>query len=255
MANVTTAAQLFHIMRRQVYQSSRRPLVLFTPKRYLRGREAYSRVAELTDGSFHEVIDDTVPADEVRRVVLATGKVALDILVARESKGVNDVAVVRVEQLYPWPAEQIEAALSRYAPRQRSRVGTRGAGQHGRVGFRAWAPGGARAGRAGLQGCLPASVGLPGHREPYPSRARTGGHPGKSAWVLGPAATHVGTRSRPALVVGPGSPHSGHPRTKGLEVADWSQWVHVTESPTCAAKVTVGTVSRGGRLAGRRASA
>ncbi len=115
VANVTTAAQLFHIMRRQVYQSSRRPLVLFTPKRYLRGREAYSRVAELTDGSFHEVIDDTVPADEVRRVVLATGKVALDILVARESKGVNDVAVVRVEQLYPWPAEQIEAALSRYA--------------------------------------------------------------------------------------------------------------------------------------------
>ena len=115
VANVTTAAQLFHIMRRQVYQSSRRPLVLFTPKRYLRGREAYSRVAELTDGSFHEVIDDTLPADEVRRVVLATGKVALDILVARESKGVNDVAVVRVEQLYPWPAEQIEAALSRYA--------------------------------------------------------------------------------------------------------------------------------------------
>jgi 2-oxoglutarate dehydrogenase E1 component len=116
VANVTTAAQLFHLMRRQVHQPTRKPLVLFTPKRYLRGREAYSAVEELTDGSFHEVVGDPLPVpEEVRRVVLATGKVALDLLVARGAKAVSDVAVVRVEQLYPWPREQLTSVLSRYA--------------------------------------------------------------------------------------------------------------------------------------------
>jgi multifunctional 2-oxoglutarate metabolism enzyme len=114
VANVTTAAQLFHILRRQVFQPFKKPLVLFTPKRYLRGREAYSPVEDLAAGAFREVIDDSLPPEEVRRVVLATGKVALDLLVAREDRGANDVAIVRVEQLYPWPGEQIAAALSRY---------------------------------------------------------------------------------------------------------------------------------------------
>ena len=116
VANVTTAAQLFHLLRRQVHQPTRKPLVLFTPKRYLRGREAYSAVEELTDGSFHEVLGDPVPVpEEVRRVVLATGKVSLDLLVARGAKAASDVAVVRVEQLYPWPREQLASVLSRYA--------------------------------------------------------------------------------------------------------------------------------------------
>jgi 2-oxoglutarate decarboxylase len=115
VANVTTAAQLFHLMRRQVLQTERVPLVLFTPKRYLRGREAYSAVEELTDGSFHEVIGDPLPVpEEVRRVVLATGKVSLDLLVARGAKTLSDVAVVRVEQLYPWPREQLASVLARY---------------------------------------------------------------------------------------------------------------------------------------------
>jgi multifunctional 2-oxoglutarate metabolism enzyme len=114
VANVTTAAQLFHLLRRQVLLPAGKPLVLFTPKRYLRGREAYSQVEELTTGTFREVIDDTLPAEEIRRVVFATGKVALDLLVARQDRGINDVAVVRVEQLHPWPKEQIAAALSRY---------------------------------------------------------------------------------------------------------------------------------------------
>ena len=85
VANVTTAAQLFHVLRRQVYRASSKPLVLFTPKRYLRGREAYSPVEELSDGAFREVVDDP-PAqpEEVRRVVLASGKVGLDLLVARD---------------------------------------------------------------------------------------------------------------------------------------------------------------------------
>ena len=116
VANVTTAAQLFHILRRQVHQSVTRPLVLFTPKRYLRAHEAYSPVAELTDGAFREVVDDTVvEPGEVRRVVFASGKVALDILGARAIADRSDVAVVRVEQLYPWPARQIASVLSRYS--------------------------------------------------------------------------------------------------------------------------------------------
>jgi 2-oxoglutarate dehydrogenase E1 component len=116
VANVTTAAQLFHLMRRQVHQPERKPLVLFTPKRYLRGREAYSPVEELTDGAFHEVVGDPLPVpEEVRRVVLATGKVSLDLIVARGAKAVSDVAVVRVEQLYPWPREQLTSVLSRYS--------------------------------------------------------------------------------------------------------------------------------------------
>ncbi|MGI8492823.1 MAG: multifunctional oxoglutarate decarboxylase/oxoglutarate dehydrogenase thiamine pyrophosphate-binding subunit/dihydrolipoyllysine-residue succinyltransferase subunit [Acidimicrobiales bacterium] len=121
VANVTTASQLFHLLRRQVHRANRKPLVLFTPKRYLRGKEAYSPAAEFTRGSFREVLDDAAIAehDSVRKVVLATGKVALDALVARdkaaaEGTGSIDVAVVRVEQLYPWPEEQLAAALAGY---------------------------------------------------------------------------------------------------------------------------------------------
>ncbi|MGH9107147.1 MAG: multifunctional oxoglutarate decarboxylase/oxoglutarate dehydrogenase thiamine pyrophosphate-binding subunit/dihydrolipoyllysine-residue succinyltransferase subunit, partial [Acidimicrobiales bacterium] len=115
VANVTTGAQLFHILRRHVLVGVRRPLVLFTPKRYLRGREAYSSVEELTSGGFWEVLEDPgADAGQVSRVVLASGKVALDVLGARGKEGAGHVAVVRVEQLYPWPQERILSALSRY---------------------------------------------------------------------------------------------------------------------------------------------
>jgi multifunctional 2-oxoglutarate metabolism enzyme len=117
VANVTTAAQLFHLLRRQVQRPALKPLVLLTPKRYLRAREAYSPVEELTTGAFKEVIDDAHVADPdgVRRVVLATGKVSLDISGARHEAKTTEVAVVRVEQLYPWPDRQVAAVLSRYS--------------------------------------------------------------------------------------------------------------------------------------------
>jgi 2-oxoglutarate decarboxylase len=117
VADVTTAAQLFHLLRRQVHRSTRKPLILFTPKRYLRGREAYSRVEDFTSGSFREVLDDPTlaGADSVRRVVLATGKVALDAIGARARSGGDGAAIVRVEQLHPWPEDQIAAAISGYA--------------------------------------------------------------------------------------------------------------------------------------------
>ncbi len=116
VANVTTAAQLFHVLRRQVYSPLAKPLVLFTPKRYLRGREAYSPVEELSAGSFGEVLDDPVAdAPRTRRVVLASGKVALDLMGARSERDLGHVAVVRLEQLYPWPAEQLARVLARYS--------------------------------------------------------------------------------------------------------------------------------------------
>ncbi len=116
VADVTTAAQLFHLLRRQVLRSVRKPLVLLTPKRYLRGRESYSPAAEFAAGHFREVLDDSGVADAeaVRRVVLATGKVGLDALSARDRTGRHDVAVVRVEQLYPWPADQIASIIAGY---------------------------------------------------------------------------------------------------------------------------------------------
>ncbi len=115
VANVTTAGQLFHLLRRQVYSPQAKPLILFTPKRYLRAKEAYSDVEDLTRGSFLEVLDDPQASpDEVRRVVFATGKASLDLLGAKAQRQLGHVAVVRLEQLHPWPAEQISAVLDRY---------------------------------------------------------------------------------------------------------------------------------------------
>jgi 2-oxoglutarate dehydrogenase E1 component len=112
----TTSAQLFHLLRRQVHRTVKKPLIVLTPKKYLRAREAFSPVEEFTDGHFHEVLDDPAVSDQakVRRVILATGKVALDLMVARAKQGIDNVAVVRVEQLYPWPEDQIVDALAGY---------------------------------------------------------------------------------------------------------------------------------------------
>ena len=116
VANPTTAAQLFHLLRRQVHRSTKRPLVLLTPKRYLRGRESYSKAEEFTTGHFREVLDDPAAGDRgtVRRVVLASGKMAIDLLAERARREANHVAIVRLEQLYPWPEEQIVDILARY---------------------------------------------------------------------------------------------------------------------------------------------
>jgi len=115
VVNATTAAQYFHLLRRQVRRSVRKPLVVFTPKYLLRARESRSRIDELTQGSFLETIDDAAATDPttVRRVVLCTGKVAYDAMARRDETGAP-VAVVRVEQLYPWPAEQVREVLDRY---------------------------------------------------------------------------------------------------------------------------------------------
>jgi 2-oxoglutarate dehydrogenase E1 component len=111
----TTAAQYFHLLRRQMHREVRKPLVVFTPKSLLRAKVARSPIDDLTRGSFREVLDDPGIDDPaaVRRVVLCAGKVGQEALVARDKRGAP-VAVVRVEQLYPWPYDQIAEVVARY---------------------------------------------------------------------------------------------------------------------------------------------
>jgi 2-oxoglutarate decarboxylase len=110
----TTAAQYFHVLRRQMHREVRKPLVVFTPKSLLRARQARSRLDELTQGSFQEVLDDSgVEPATVQRIVLASGKVGQEALAERDRRGVP-VAVVRVEQLYPWASDRLAEVVARY---------------------------------------------------------------------------------------------------------------------------------------------
>jgi len=115
----TTAGQYFHLLRRQMHREIRKPLVVFTPKSLLRAKPARSAIESLTEGSFREVLDDPGIANpgDVRRVVLCSGKIGQEALVERakrSSDGAGEVAIVRVEQLYPWPYDQIAAVVARY---------------------------------------------------------------------------------------------------------------------------------------------
>jgi 2-oxoglutarate dehydrogenase E1 component len=113
VANLTTPAQYFHILRRQMKRNFRKPLVLMTPKSLLRHKRAVSTIEEFSDNRFHEVLDDDrADPNKVRRVLLCSGKVYYDLLERRGSNA--EVALVRVEQLYPFPEETLERSLARY---------------------------------------------------------------------------------------------------------------------------------------------
>lgn len=112
----TTPAQDFHMIRRQILHSVRKPLIVLSPKSLLRHKLAVSTLDELADGSFQLVISEhrALPAKKVKRVVLCSGKVYYDLLAASEKEGINDVAIVRVEQLYPFPRNEVSAELAKY---------------------------------------------------------------------------------------------------------------------------------------------
>lgn len=115
VANLTTPANIFHILRRQVKWDFRKPLVIFTPKSLLRHPECISSSKDLTDGSFQEIIDDaSVNAKDVKRLVLCTGKVFYDLKAKQVKDKRKDVAIVRLEQLYPMPEEQSWKLLEKY---------------------------------------------------------------------------------------------------------------------------------------------
>ncbi len=119
VVSATTAAQYFHLLRRQVHRERKTPLVIMSPKWLLRRKEAYSPIEDFVDGRFHEVLDDPTitDPDAVQRVVFANGKVAVQIVEERDKREAP-VAIVRIEQLYPWPEEQIAAILDKYAHAQ-----------------------------------------------------------------------------------------------------------------------------------------
>jgi 2-oxoglutarate dehydrogenase E1 component len=119
VCNFTTPAQLFHALRRQMKRPFRKPLVVASPKSLLRHPSVVSNLEDFTRGSFQEVLDDpefAAPnrAAAARHVLLCTGKVYYDLIHERAERKIQDVAVVRVEQLYPFPASKLEAVISRY---------------------------------------------------------------------------------------------------------------------------------------------
>jgi 2-oxoglutarate dehydrogenase E1 component len=126
VANCTTPANYFHILRRQLNRDFRKPLILMTPKSLLRHRRAVSRLDEMGPGTtFHRLLwDDAqmlpdekiklVPDDKIRRVVLCTGKVFYDLYDEREKRGIDDIYLLRIEQLYPFPTKALIAELSRF---------------------------------------------------------------------------------------------------------------------------------------------
>ena len=116
VCNITTPANYFHALRRQLKRNFRKPLVIMTPKSLLRHKLAVSKLADMAEGSrFQPVIpDNEVPANQVRRVVISTGKVYYDLLQERRDKGVDDVALVRLEQIYPFPEQALADALRPY---------------------------------------------------------------------------------------------------------------------------------------------
>jgi len=118
ICNLTTPANYFHALRRQVRRDFRKPLVIMTPKSLLRHKRCVSDLIDMsTQSQFLRVIGETeklVANSKVRRVVLCTGKVYYDLMQAREDAGINDTAILRVEQLYPWPKETLTKELAKY---------------------------------------------------------------------------------------------------------------------------------------------
>ena len=112
----TTASQIFHLLRRQMVRNLRKPLIIMTPKSLLRAKDAASPLSEFTKGSFQTVIPENkeLKGDKVKRVLACSGKVYYDLVKKREEKGVEDVAIIRVEQFYPFPHKAFAAELKKY---------------------------------------------------------------------------------------------------------------------------------------------
>jgi 2-oxoglutarate dehydrogenase E1 component len=112
----TTPAQVFHMLRRQAIRPLRKPLVVMSPKSLLRHKEAISTIEELANGRFHNVLDeiDDIDREAVERVILCSGKVYYDLLAARRERELANIAILRMEQLYPFPEDELLGILSSY---------------------------------------------------------------------------------------------------------------------------------------------
>jgi 2-oxoglutarate dehydrogenase E1 component len=127
VVNCTTPANYFHVLRRQLHRDFRKPLIVFTPKSLLRHKKCVSRLDDMGDGtSFHRVLWDDAELNngnttiklkgdaEIRRVIICSGKVYYDLLEEREKRGLDDVYILRLEQLYPWPMKSMMHELARF---------------------------------------------------------------------------------------------------------------------------------------------
>lgn len=112
----TTPAQVFHMLRRQAIRPLRKPLVVMSPKSLLRHKEAVSSLEDLSEGHFHTVLDETdaIDSQAVKRLVLCSGKVFYDLRAARRERDIDDVAIIRIEQLYPFPESDLGEIVGRY---------------------------------------------------------------------------------------------------------------------------------------------
>jgi 2-oxoglutarate dehydrogenase E1 component len=115
----STPAQYFHLLRRQVRQDFRIPLVVFTPKSLLRNPMCVSRLEEFTTGGFAEILPDSEQPEMIATVLLCTGKIFFELLACRDKEGRQDVAIIRIEQLYPLRTDQLRRELSRYQKKAR----------------------------------------------------------------------------------------------------------------------------------------
>ena len=114
VADCTTPANFFHLLRRQMKRNFRKPLIVLTPKSLLRHPKAVSSLNEFENGQFQEVIDDTVQPAKVKKLVFCTGKFYYDLLAERETLKKEDVALIRIEQLFPLHIEKIQKIIDRY---------------------------------------------------------------------------------------------------------------------------------------------
>jgi 2-oxoglutarate dehydrogenase E1 component len=119
VAYPTTPAQIFHLLRRQVKRQFRKPLIVMTPKSLLRHPKAVSDITDLTTGGFQEVIDDAhmkdaATASNVNRIMICSGKIYYDLLEERETRLFHNVALIRLEQMYPWPEHELARIIDRY---------------------------------------------------------------------------------------------------------------------------------------------
>jgi 2-oxoglutarate dehydrogenase E1 component len=115
VANLTTAANIFHLLRRQVMWDFRKPCVVMSPKSLLRHEGVASPMKDFTAGTFKEVLDDpNAVAKDVKRVILCSGKIFFDLQEVQQKKKIKDAAIVRIEQLHPFPEKQLNAVLKKY---------------------------------------------------------------------------------------------------------------------------------------------
>ncbi len=115
VANCTTPANFFHLLRRQMKRNFRKPLIVFTPKSLLRHPLAVSSLKDFTDGEFQEVIDDIIQPDKVKRLVFCSGKFYYELLAEREKNNRNDVALIRIEQLFPLHKDKLSQIIEKYS--------------------------------------------------------------------------------------------------------------------------------------------